>query len=216
MQVVLANGSIIDANATSNAHLFPALKGGQSNFGVVTSFDINTYPKTKFWGGAIQYPETADTAQLAAFTAFKTHPYDPFAEVEQTYVYFEPNITSVLTFQSIPPPPGANTPQNSLPFSSDSAPQNNVVLALFSMYWPNAKGSTVVESSVRNLTRSVQQLVGEEENFKYLNYAASWQDPIGSYGEATVEQLRRTATLYDPDAFFQRVVSGGFKLRVGY
>lgn len=56
MQVVLANGSIIDANATSNPNLFRALKGGQSNFEIVTRFDLISYSQTEFWGGAIQYP----------------------------------------------------------------------------------------------------------------------------------------------------------------
>lgn len=87
MQVVLANGSIVNANATSNPYLFRALKGGQSNFGIVTSFDVITYPQTEFWGGAIQYPDSADPAQLSAFTAFKENTYDPFAEIEQTFVY---------------------------------------------------------------------------------------------------------------------------------
>ncbi|TGJ84265.1 hypothetical protein E0Z10_g4482 [Xylaria hypoxylon] len=87
MQVVLANGTMINANATSNSRLFRALKGGQNNFGIVTRFDLITYPQPKFWGGAIQYPDSADAAQLLAFTEFKDGPYDPFSEIEQTYVY---------------------------------------------------------------------------------------------------------------------------------
>ncbi|KAF2968911.1 hypothetical protein GQX73_g4658 [Xylaria multiplex] len=75
MQVVLANGTIINANSTSNSRLFRALKGGQNNFGIVTRFDLITYPQPKFWGGAILYPESADAAQLSAFTAFKEGPY---------------------------------------------------------------------------------------------------------------------------------------------
>lgn len=88
MQVVLANGSIVDANVSSNPDLFKALKGGQSNFGVVTRFDLTMHPQSMFWGGAIQYPGSADAAQLSAFKAFKEGPYDPFTELEQTFVYF--------------------------------------------------------------------------------------------------------------------------------
>ncbi|KAJ2997399.1 hypothetical protein NUW58_g665 [Xylaria curta] len=87
MQVVLANGTIINANATSHSLLFRALKGGQNNFGIVTRFDLVTHPQHKYWGGAIQYPESADATQLSAFTAFKEGPYDPFSEIEQTFVY---------------------------------------------------------------------------------------------------------------------------------
>jgi FAD/FMN-containing dehydrogenase len=88
MQVVVANGTIVNANETFNADLFRALKGGQSNFGIVTRFDIKTHPQAEFWGGALQYSESADEAQLSAFTKFKTDPYDPMVEIEQTYVYF--------------------------------------------------------------------------------------------------------------------------------
>lgn len=88
MAVVLANGTITNANATSNPRLFRALKGGQNNFGIVTRFGLKMYSQPAFWGGAIQYPESADAAQLYAFREFKQGPYDPFSEIEQTFVYF--------------------------------------------------------------------------------------------------------------------------------
>lgn len=43
-EVVLANGTIINANATARPDLWRALKGGSSNYGLVTRFDINTFP----------------------------------------------------------------------------------------------------------------------------------------------------------------------------
>jgi FAD/FMN-containing dehydrogenase len=43
-EVVLANGSIVDANTTSNPDLYKALKGGATNFGIVTRFDMLAMP----------------------------------------------------------------------------------------------------------------------------------------------------------------------------
>jgi FAD/FMN-containing dehydrogenase len=43
-EVVLANGLVINANATDNSDLFRALKGGSGNFGIVTRFDLETFP----------------------------------------------------------------------------------------------------------------------------------------------------------------------------
>lgn len=43
-EVVLANGSIVNANATAHSDLWRALKGGSSNFGIVTRFDLETFP----------------------------------------------------------------------------------------------------------------------------------------------------------------------------
>ncbi|KAI1425523.1 FAD-binding domain-containing protein [Xylaria sp. FL1777] len=302
MEVVLANGTITNANATSNTRLFRALKGGQNNFGIVTRFDVVTYPQPPFWGGAIQYPESADAAQLAAFTAFKKGPYDPFSEIEQTHLYIgpqktylssnglfytksgvnqsnlrlftdiqpqiantarmsqasdfaiemensqpkdqyaswstftfpitddvltkvhtqwkkttaslatcHPNISAVLSFQSVPPPPAAHSLQNSLPFASSSTPQNNLVLALISFNWPKASESKAIESAARKLADTVQHIVGDSTQFKYLNYAGAWQDPISAYGKAAKEELRQVAKLYDPNGFFQNYVTG-FKL----
>ncbi|KAL4969174.1 uncharacterized protein BDV14DRAFT_166475 [Aspergillus stella-maris] len=87
MQVVLASGAIVNANATHASDLFVALKGGQNNFGVVTRFDLATFPQGDYWGGAIQYPAAVDAAQLDAFRAFKTLPLDPYAEVEQSFLF---------------------------------------------------------------------------------------------------------------------------------
>ncbi|KAJ8121465.1 hypothetical protein O1611_g10095 [Lasiodiplodia mahajangana] len=43
-EVVLANGTIINANQTANADLWQALKGGSNNFGIVTRFDMEAIP----------------------------------------------------------------------------------------------------------------------------------------------------------------------------
>lgn len=53
MQVVLANGTICNANANSHPDLWYALKGGSNNFGVVTRIDLKTFAQGKFWGGSI-------------------------------------------------------------------------------------------------------------------------------------------------------------------
>ena len=58
-EVVLANGSIVNANATTNADLWWALKGGANNFGIVTRFDLTTIPVTQVYGGLAVYQPTS-------------------------------------------------------------------------------------------------------------------------------------------------------------
>ncbi|KAJ5921477.1 hypothetical protein N7466_009803 [Penicillium verhagenii] len=43
-EVLLADGSIVNANSGENPDLWRALKGGGSNFGIVTRFDLETHP----------------------------------------------------------------------------------------------------------------------------------------------------------------------------
>ncbi|KAM0274450.1 hypothetical protein ACHAQH_007824 [Verticillium albo-atrum] len=50
-EVVLADGSVVNANKKTNPRLFKALKGGGSNFGIVTRFDMATFPKKTMYGG---------------------------------------------------------------------------------------------------------------------------------------------------------------------
>jgi hypothetical protein len=50
-QVVLANGSVTNVNQASAPDLYFALRGGGNNFGIVTSFDLETHPQGQVWGG---------------------------------------------------------------------------------------------------------------------------------------------------------------------
>ncbi|KAG6366579.1 hypothetical protein INS49_000757 [Diaporthe citri] len=65
--VVLADGSIFEANAHNHAELWRALKGGTSNFAIVTRFDIEVHPliKAKF---IIKLYDPSDFANINAAT----------------------------------------------------------------------------------------------------------------------------------------------------
>ncbi|EEU36783.1 uncharacterized protein NECHADRAFT_88659 [Fusarium vanettenii 77-13-4] len=54
-EVVLADGSVVEANARHNQDLFKALKGGGSNLGIVTRFDMRTFttPPSGVYGGLL-------------------------------------------------------------------------------------------------------------------------------------------------------------------
>lgn len=66
-EVVLASGEVINANATDNTDLFQALKGGQSNFGVITRFDMQGFDAPLLWGGVVQYNKTTGPQQIDAY-----------------------------------------------------------------------------------------------------------------------------------------------------
>ncbi|KAL2278266.1 hypothetical protein FJTKL_14539 [Diaporthe vaccinii] len=55
-EIVLASGDVVQANAAENPDLWKALKGGGNNFGIVTRFDLRTYPQQPCWGGVVFYP----------------------------------------------------------------------------------------------------------------------------------------------------------------
>ncbi|OCK89397.1 uncharacterized protein K441DRAFT_699941 [Cenococcum geophilum 1.58] len=67
------------------------------------------------------------------------------------------------------------------------------------------------------LMRDIETVVQQENvevPFQYLNYAASWQNPLASYGAREMENGRRMARKYYYRGLFQRQVVGGFILLI--
>jgi FAD/FMN-containing dehydrogenase len=69
-EVVLASGEVVNANKTENADLWKALKGGSGNFGIVTRFDMQTFPAAPVWGGMQASPRSAGDDIIAALVKF--------------------------------------------------------------------------------------------------------------------------------------------------
>lgn len=64
-EVVLANGTVVNANAKENTDLFAALKGGGNNFGIVTAYTLQTHPQD----------HKVNRVQLYSFGVSKKHRY---------------------------------------------------------------------------------------------------------------------------------------------
>lgn len=56
IELVTANGDVLNVTADSNPDLFWALRGGGGNFGVATSFEFQLHPLAQIVGGLIAYP----------------------------------------------------------------------------------------------------------------------------------------------------------------
>ncbi|KAI4962034.1 hypothetical protein J4E86_001064 [Alternaria arbusti] len=73
-QVVLADGRVVNANKTSNADLFTALKGGNSNFGIVTRYDMETFENEDLWGGIVSWPASTVSQHFKSLVNFGLDP----------------------------------------------------------------------------------------------------------------------------------------------
>ena len=66
-EVVLASGQVTTASASTNSDLWRALKGGATNFGIVTRFTARSFPFSRLWSGFLYMPGSRAVKVLAAF-----------------------------------------------------------------------------------------------------------------------------------------------------
>jgi FAD/FMN-containing dehydrogenase len=68
-EIVLADGTLVRADADSHADLFWAIRGGGGNFGVVTRFQYRLRELPSVFGGMLVLPATAETVAGAIAAA---------------------------------------------------------------------------------------------------------------------------------------------------
>ncbi|KAF2659084.1 FAD-binding domain-containing protein [Lophiostoma macrostomum CBS 122681] len=123
------------------------------------------------------------------------------------------NILSVITYQQCPPPPPADAP-NAMGFPATSKPHESLIIFIASLYWDLAADSDFVRQTSRDLMDKIEEATKAEgafHLFKYMNYAAPWQNVLESYGNEAHDALKDVSAKYDPEGLFQRQALG-FKL----
>ncbi|XDG01788.1 hypothetical protein ABKA04_001403 [Annulohypoxylon sp. FPYF3050] len=263
-QIVLANGSIVDAK--NDPDLLIALRGGISNFGIVTRVDMDAFEQCQIeafikFNSQDTYDEYASQIFIFAYTAIMgVIPINlivneiEYTKAESNPPIFEPimslprycnsmrlanmsalafegggaqpkslclsevksvsGITWSISLEPLPPAiytKGANS--NSLGLSGRKKP---LVIMLLTAGFKYASDKAKVEEISRKLVSDIKEEAQKQSAYDpwiYLNYAAPWQDPISSYGEASLELLREVRKRVDPFEVFTHGVPGGFKIK---
>ena len=95
-----AAGVIINANEHTNSDLYYALRGGGNNFGIVTRFDLYTYPLSEMLGGTLTYTIDHSDAILRALVNFSQNaPKDPNAALIVAYAYAQGQFLTVADLE---------------------------------------------------------------------------------------------------------------------
>ncbi|KAH7375353.1 hypothetical protein B0T11DRAFT_8593 [Plectosphaerella cucumerina] len=69
-EVVLGDGSIVNANATANSDLWKALKGGSGNLGFVSRVDIEVWPSNELYASITGYSQADKPKVIDAYVDF--------------------------------------------------------------------------------------------------------------------------------------------------
>ncbi|KAL7907982.1 hypothetical protein GGI35DRAFT_76225 [Trichoderma velutinum] len=87
-EVVLANGTLVNISATSHPDLYRALKGGGNNFGVVTRYELKTFPQGNMSVNTISYDVSQVGAVFDAFNDVAASPdFDPYVSLQTGLLY---------------------------------------------------------------------------------------------------------------------------------
>ena len=90
-EVVTASGDIITASSQSNADLYWALRGGGNNFGLVTKFEVLSYPHEQglMWVGRVRHLGARNSSLIQAFFEFGAQGTDPKATLLFSILYLQ-------------------------------------------------------------------------------------------------------------------------------
>ena len=91
LEVVTADGNIVEASTQQRTDLFWGLRGGGGSLGVVTGMEIRLYPVTEFYGGNLYYPIEQAPAVFARYREWIANAPD--------------ELTSAIVIMNYPPLP---------------------------------------------------------------------------------------------------------------
>lgn len=308
-QVVLASGSVVNANADENPDLWVALRGGGNNLGVVTRFDFRTFKQGPVYGGTLYYfadsfpkqlealvhelqkPEASNETHFMVSIGYsgmfgsqlmclnqvyctqgidKSPVLTPFTDIQPQLdqmntlrihtlaeaareqagdrpgpsrsIYMNTTVKADLgTLQaatdifSAAIEPLKSSKNILLSFTLQPYPLTllqrsateggnvlglepelgSLVSILFLTFWEDREDDDKIITTLRSALDEIDRDAGSRGTlvpFKYLDYAAPFQDPIGSYGSTNQTKLRDASEKHDPDGLFQKGVPGGWKL----
>jgi hypothetical protein len=97
-QVVLADGTIVDANSECNTDLFQSLKGGNNNFGIVTRIDFITFEQGLIWAATVYNDLTLVDSVIEEFVKINSpSAYDEYASLIVSFGYSQARGLSVIS-----------------------------------------------------------------------------------------------------------------------
>jgi FAD/FMN-containing dehydrogenase len=119
-ETVLANGTIANIKASERPELARAMRGGGSQFGIVTKFTLRAYPIGNVWGGERSWAAKDAAAVFEGFADFVENNHkDPKAAVIFT-ANGGATSAQMVYFDEKPPPPNAFGKLGAVKASKDS------------------------------------------------------------------------------------------------
>ncbi|KAI0404432.1 hypothetical protein F4802DRAFT_598130 [Xylaria palmicola] len=125
------------------------------------------------------------------------------------------NLVWALTLEPLPPQIYArHATGNALGLTGRG--NKSLIVTLLTITWTEASDDALVDEATHNLMAAIEDAArqtGDLDPYIYLNYADKDQDPIASYGAASVSWLQEVRDRVDPRGVFTYQVPGGYKIQ---
>ncbi|KAK6544637.1 hypothetical protein TWF694_001326 [Orbilia ellipsospora] len=182
-EIVLADGRIVHANQGQNADLLRALRGGSSNFGIVTSITAKTYSLSTITSGVMLYPSSSTNLYLQALYNYAVNGQDSNPNFHIISIFSKSPGQGVgvigVPFWAGEPVSLSNAPPVMRPFTDGSVPWN-------AQFMSNLTGmagiTTALIAPLGNATRSqwhVCSIIANLQLFKDI--VNIWKTTIAPY-----------------------------------
>jgi hypothetical protein len=116
--VVLADGSVVEANDTENSDLWWGLRGGSNNFGIVTRMNLRTFGQGLLWYGMTLNPLSELEKQIRIYgELMAAENYDINTSYLTGWAYNNKQILNLILNQLVySRPTGNEAPRTTSPF----------------------------------------------------------------------------------------------------
>ncbi|KAJ7938385.1 hypothetical protein B0H13DRAFT_2572423 [Mycena leptocephala] len=187
-EVVLADGSIRVATPHSHRDLYWALKYGSTNFGIVTRFDMSTFPVDQIWGGAFFYNISHARPLLDSLVNFTA----ALADDPKAFGFISGFTAQPINVGLVAA--GSKNGGNPIGLSTDDG---DLILVLIPLYWSDPADDAILIPKFQELCEWAENEArrrGLLHRFVYMNYALGTQRVMES-GSARPGDLERVFTV---------------------
>lgn len=168
-EIVLADGSIVTASEDDHSDLYVALKGGGNNFGIVTSYVLQTYRQDDVYGGNLVFLRSKEKDQklLKAVRDFTEYNDDDKAAVIVTAE--RANLNAIDTWILFLFYDGAEAPEGIFKNFTDVGPFLNTVRRRSYANMMGLSNWVVVEASTVHIATETVPLPSAENSFEVFD-----------------------------------------------
>ncbi|GAP85194.1 putative fad linked oxidase-like protein [Rosellinia necatrix] len=177
-EVVLSDGTIVNANVTSHSDLFWALKGGGPNFGIVTRYDLYTVPSYDVWAQESLYSIDQAYDIIEAFDEWQKNGAADAKSFVTIILALDYAIVALMYSEPSPQAPGVFAPLLNLVPLQTIVPSSNLTFSMVAQLLSEAFPNTPGRHDYRGCTTRIDTQLNKDV------YAA-WREKALAVHEAT-------------------------------